>query len=71
MQEELAKARVPRIDPSIARDLLARRAGVVFVDVRSPEAYELAHIPGAVSMPLPEIPHRYHELPRDEQQVLY
>lgn len=43
----------------------------LFVDLRSPEAYEDSHIPGALSMPLREILRRIDELPRDRPIIFY
>lgn len=54
-------------------DLLARaRAGSVTVlDVRPGEEYRAAHIPGAVSIPLDELPARLSELPENAEIVAY
>ncbi|HEX2578127.1 MAG TPA: rhodanese-like domain-containing protein [Aquihabitans sp.] len=39
-------------DPSdLAADLAAGVGGLVVVDTRSPEAYEAAHLPGAINLP--------------------
>ena len=43
----------------------ARRAGKLVVDVRDRAEYEAGHIPGAQLMPLPDLPARIQELPRD------
>lgn len=48
-----------------------RRGDVVLVDVRPPEEYRAGHILGAVSIPLPELEQRLHELPRDKVVVAY
>ena len=47
------------------------RGDALFVDVRSHEAYERSHIPGAVSIPLRELFFRYKELPRDRKIIFY
>jgi rhodanese-related sulfurtransferase len=36
---------------------------VVIVDVRMPDEYEEAHVPGALLVPLPELPERHGEIP--------
>jgi len=55
------------LEPISAETLLARlKAGV-----RPVEEYRAAHLPGAVSIPLGELEHRLHELPRDRQIVAY
>ena len=43
----------------------------IFVDVRDLAAYEAAHIPNAISMPLGEITTRYQELPQDAEIITY
>ena len=44
---------------------------VVILDVRPPEEYSAGHLPGAISIPLEELPHRMIELPKDRQIVAY
>src|SRR5690606_16861514 len=53
--------------PQIAVDDLAARHsdGALIVDVRMPDEYAAGHVPGAVLMPLPEVPDRAGELPSD------
>ncbi len=53
--------------PQIAVDDLAERHsdGALIVDVRMPDEYAAGHVPGAVLIPLPEVPDRAGELPRD------
>ena len=41
------------------------------VDVRQPDEYEAAHIPGAHLMPLPELEARLYELPDDQDLIFY
>ncbi|MBI2940242.1 MAG: rhodanese-like domain-containing protein [Chloroflexi bacterium] len=43
----------------------------VFVDTRSREDFERSQVPGAVAMPVAEVPRRYQELPRDRLIVFY
>src|SRR6266851_3547463 len=55
-------------------ELLARlRSGepLVVVDVRPAEEYQLAHVAGAVSIPLAELEQRLRELPREREVVAY
>lgn len=42
-----------------------RAEGAVVVDVRMPDEYEEAHVPGARLVPLPELPERRDEVPAD------
>ncbi|MEZ5142795.1 MAG: rhodanese-like domain-containing protein [Acidimicrobiales bacterium] len=54
---------VPEID---VPELAERRADGAFVlDVRQPEEYTGGHVPGAVLVPLAEVPDRVAELPTD------
>ena len=56
------------------REELLRRAeigDVVVLDVRPVEEYASAHIPGAVSVPVVELPARLAELPADVEIVAY
>lgn len=54
-------------------ELLARaRAGeVIVLDVRPAVEYETAHIPGAISIPLDELPARLDEIPESGEVVAY
>ena len=58
----------------ISREELKRRirtGSVVLVDVRPVEEYQAGHIPGALSMPLGELPRRLRELPARNEIVAY
>lgn len=54
-------------------DLLeqARRGDVIVIDVRPQEEFEMAHLPYARSMPMPEIERRLAELPKSREIVAY
>lgn len=56
-----------------AKELLrrVRRGEVTLVDVRPTEEYQAAHLPGALSIPLPELEGRLGELPREREVVAY
>lgn len=59
---------------AIDRDeLLARlkRGDAVLVDVRPREEYAAGHLPGARSIPLPELQRKVRDLPRDQEIVAY
>jgi rhodanese-related sulfurtransferase/DNA-binding transcriptional ArsR family regulator len=49
----------------------ARAGDVVVVDVRPRAEYEAGHVPGAVSIPIDELPARLDELPPDVDVVAY
>ena len=59
---------------AVARDELLRRVradNVVVLDVRPTTEYAAGHIPGAVSVPLDELEHRFGDLPADVDIVAY
>ncbi|MDO8717943.1 MAG: metalloregulator ArsR/SmtB family transcription factor [Polaromonas sp.] len=49
----------------------ARRGEVIVIDVRPQEEYQVAHLPYARSMPLPELARRLAELPIGQDIVAY
>ncbi|MGB2949763.1 MAG: metalloregulator ArsR/SmtB family transcription factor [Rhodococcus sp. (in: high G+C Gram-positive bacteria)] len=55
----------PTIDSS------AVTSEMTVIDVRPVHEYQTAHFPGAVSIPLPELPERYLEIPDDVTVVVY
>ncbi len=61
------------LEPVPRRELLERaRAGTVLVlDVRPADEYRAGHIPGALSIPLPELARRLGELPSRKNVVAY
>ena len=44
---------------------------VCLIDVRPAIEYEAGHLPGAISLPLEQLPQRLQELPRDHPIVAY
>jgi 3-mercaptopyruvate sulfurtransferase SseA len=62
---------IPRVTVDEVKRHLDAGDPVVIVDVRSPEAFAAAHIPGARSMPLRAILDRTHGLPHDREIFLY
>jgi rhodanese-related sulfurtransferase/DNA-binding transcriptional ArsR family regulator len=62
------------LDEPVSRAELLRRAeagDVIVIDVRPAEEYAAAHIPGAVSIPLDELPARLDALPQGSEIVAY
>jgi len=57
----------------VTREELLRRAGtgVTVLDVRPREEYAAGHVPGAISVPLDELPERLADLPADQEIVAY
>lgn len=47
-------------------ELAARGSATTVIDVRQPDEYESGHVPGAVLIPLAEVPDRLGEVPTDE-----
>lgn len=74
---DVAAARAAYLGPDAEQvsreELLARAAGegVTVLDVRPAEEYAAGHIPGAVSVPLDQLPQRLAELPPDVELVAY
>jgi rhodanese-related sulfurtransferase len=60
-------------EPVSQETLLYRvqEGAVTVLDVRPSDEYRSGHLPGAVSIPLPELRHRLAELPRDREVVAY
>jgi rhodanese-related sulfurtransferase/DNA-binding transcriptional ArsR family regulator len=60
-------------EPVDGPELLARagRGEVIVLDVRPPEEYRAGHVPGARSIPLPELQSRLGELPPGVTLVAY
>lgn len=50
---------------------LIKKGDVVLIDVRPPGEYESGHLPGALSIPVDELPKRLDELPRERRIVAY
>ncbi|MEK7284615.1 MAG: rhodanese-like domain-containing protein, partial [Chloroflexota bacterium] len=61
------------LEPIRREELLARlaRRDVVVVDVRPAEEYRAGHVPGAISLPLPELERRLRRLSKDALIVAY
>jgi rhodanese-related sulfurtransferase len=84
--QQVAASHLPDVAPAAAaylgpddtqavdRDELLRRARagqVTVLDVRPAEEYAAGHIPGAVSVPLADLPDRLGDLPADTEIVAY
>jgi rhodanese-related sulfurtransferase len=74
---DVEAARVAYLGPDteeVTREELVRRAEtgtVVVLDVRPREEYDAGHIPGAISIPVEDLPGRLAELPADQEIVAY
>lgn len=56
---------------SVTRAAELRDSGVMMLDVREPEEWNQAHIPGAVLIPLGELQSRLSEVPTNQPVVVY
>jgi rhodanese-related sulfurtransferase len=54
--------------PSITADQLS--ADVVLLDVREPHEWEAGHVPGALHVPMGDVPARFGELPQGADVVV-
>jgi rhodanese-related sulfurtransferase len=61
------------MEPVDRKDLVQRvkEGAVTVLDVRPAEEYRAAHIPGSLSVPLPELERLLSTLPRDQEIVAY
>lgn len=50
---------------------LVRSGEVTVIDVRPREEYEAGHIPGALSVPVSELPRRLKEIPKSREVIAY
>lgn len=58
----------------VGRDELMARVNegaAMVIDVRPADEYDAGHIPGAINIPLDELPRRLETLPRDQEIVAY
>ena len=59
------------ITPERLREQLSGDQPPVVIDVRTKEAYQAGHIPGAIHIPGQELRRRLAEIPRDRNIVVY
>ncbi len=59
------------LSPCELKTVLESRQPPVLIDVRTPVEQQVAVLPGAVLIPLEELPVRMQELPKDKQLVLF
>lgn len=63
-------AQLEEVDEAALRARV-RRGEVTLLDVRPPEEYAAGHIPGALSVPLPELARQLAKLPKRQEVVAY
>jgi rhodanese-related sulfurtransferase len=57
--------------PARAKQLLDGGEKIVFIDVREPEEFKRERLPGAMSLPLKQLPSQHDKVPRSGRVVLY
>ncbi len=62
-----AARRIPR-DEAIK---LVKQEKAVYIDVRSKDSYDQGHLPGAISIPLSDLPSHYRDLPVKKFLIFY
>jgi protein-disulfide isomerase/rhodanese-related sulfurtransferase len=70
-ESEAAKKQPTLINTSQLRELLVGKSQPLFVDVRSAREYAAAKIPGAINIPVDDMPQRLSTLPKDRIIVFY
>ena len=50
---------------------MVKQKKAVYVDVRSKESFDQGHLPGAISIPLSELPGRFKDLPSGKFLITY
>jgi rhodanese-related sulfurtransferase len=66
-----ATQQVPLIEPAQVRALVTMGAKITIVDVRRPDETAQGTIPGAVLMPLDNLPATYSSLPKKGKLIVY
>lgn len=63
-------ASIQRVSLKEAKDAYDQKTAV-FVDVRAADSYQASHVPGALNIPLAELPNRMNELKKDAWIITY
>ena len=66
-----APQQVPLIEPAQVRGLIALGGKITIVDVRRPDETAQGTIPGAILMPLDNLPNTYSSLPKKGKLIVY
>lgn len=69
-QQQSAAADTFPQEISVAQAAAKRQAGAFILDVRQPEEWADAHIPGSTLIPLGELENRINELPQNQEIVV-
>jgi rhodanese-related sulfurtransferase len=66
-----APQQVPLIEPAQVRGLIALGGKITIVDVRRPDETAQGTIPGAILMPLDNLPNTFSTLPKKGKLIVY
>ena len=66
-----APQQVPLIEPAQVRGLMAMGGKITIVDVRRPDETVQGTIPGAILMPLDNLPNTFSALPKKGKLIVY
>jgi len=58
------------VDNRVGKELLEGQPAALVIDVRTPQETALGTLPGAVLIPVDDLPERMHEIPRDAGKLL-
>jgi adenylyltransferase/sulfurtransferase len=67
----VTKASAAEITVEELKKRMDRKESLFVLDVRNPNEFQICTIPGTVQLPLPELPQRFAELPRDREIVVH
>jgi len=62
---------ISEISPQALKTRLNQGEAIVLLDVREDEEVAIVHLPGAIHIPMGEVPGRLHELDPDKEIVVY
>ena len=66
-----AKATSAEISVEELKKRMDLKESLFVLDVRNPNEFQICQIPGTIKLPLPELPQRFAELPRDREIVVH
>jgi rhodanese-related sulfurtransferase len=61
---------IEQLDPQALRDRLAAQTPPIVLDVREPEEIQIARFPGALEIPMGDVPTRFRELDPAKEIVI-
>jgi adenylyltransferase/sulfurtransferase len=59
------------ISPVQLKQRIDAGENLFILDVRNPNEYQICRIPGTVLLPLPELPSRFAEVPKDREVIVH